>query len=195
MSNIEPERDWEAEFQAIAERLGVDLDEAPKSSGVNRHIVPTGSDGAEPDTFPWGTSHGTPPGESPTPRVDERTPSSGAVPEGGASTDHRSSASPVPGFRPEWRLADPHVQPERTALPHDSDVDPDEDDGVDGFVEPDPKPLDVSDPSVVIMVAALVLGPLWLVYLVFFHRDAPTLWWAAGTGVTVAGFVDRKSVV
>lgn len=192
MSNIEPERDWEAEFQAIAERLGVEIDDAPKASGVNRHIVPTGPDAAALDDLPWGRAHETPSNDSPTSHTGERTPSSAAPADDRPSADEHSrsypvpGSSPVPGFRPEWRLADPPAQPDRNAPAHDDELD---DEGTESFVEPDPRPLDLSDPSVVIMVAALVLGPLWLVYLVFFHRDAPTLWWAAGAGVTVAGFV------
>lgn len=57
------------------------------------------------------------------------------------------------------------------------------------FVPPDPEPIDSGDPATVVMLGCLVLGPLWLLYLLFFDRTAATLWWSAALALTCAGFV------
>lgn len=61
--------------------------------------------------------------------------------------------------------------------------------GADDFVPPDPEPIDTGDPATVIMLGCLVLGPLWLLYLLFFDRAAATLWWSTALALTCAGFV------
>lgn len=60
---------------------------------------------------------------------------------------------------------------------------------VDDFVPPEPRPVDVGDPATVVMLGCLALGPLWLLYLLFFDRTAATLWWGTALAVTGAGFV------
>lgn len=82
----------------------------------------------------------------------------------------------VPGFRSQWRVPDVIA-------------DEDENEDADDFVPPDPEPLDSDDPATIVMIAALVVGPLWLLYLLFFDRYAAWLWWSLAALVTVTGFV------
>lgn len=86
----------------------------------------------------------------------------------------------VPGFMSQWRIPDP--SPDVESPPVELTW------GEDDFVPPPPAPIDTSDPALVIMIAALVLGPLWLLYLLFFDREAAALWWGAAGGLTVLGF-------
>lgn len=57
------------------------------------------------------------------------------------------------------------------------------------FIPPTPAPLNWSDPSLVIMLAALVIGPMWLGFLLFWNRDSSPLAWGSAAGITLLGFV------
>lgn len=90
----------------------------------------------------------------------------------------------VPGFRDQWRVPDPPISADENRAQDD-----DKTTGEDIFVPPDPRPIDASDPHTVIMIGALIGGPFWLLYLLFFDRQASDLWWAAACGIFIAGFV------
>lgn len=91
------------------------------------------------------------------------------------------AADPVPGFHAQWRIPD-----DTPRAPQPADVPSlDEDDT---FVPPEPAPLETGDPALVIMLGCFVVGPLWLVYLTLFDRDAASLWWMLAAGILVGGF-------
>ena len=58
----------------------------------------------------------------------------------------------------------------------------------DDFVPPEPAPIDTDDPSLVIMLLALIIGPVWLLYLLFADRYANLVWWFAAVAITLTGF-------
>lgn len=113
----------------------------------------------------------------------------------------------VPGFRESWRLPDESMPtkamdpsestsrppepdaPAIGAIPPPAPIDSDEMTADEDFVPPTPPPLETDNPATVIMLAALVLGPLWACYLLFFDRTAPTLWWSCAVAITLTGFV------
>ena len=105
-----------------------------------------------------------------------------------ASSSATDDDSPVPGFRDQWRLRDdaPSLPNLNTNRPLDGPPELEDDDD---FVPPEPTPLDSDDPATIVMLGCLVLGPLWLLYLLFFDRNAATLWWSLAALITAAGFV------
>ena len=63
------------------------------------------------------------------------------------------------------------------------------DDEEDTFVPAPPRPLPSGEEDIGFwtMLGALVGGPLWLLYLFFFDRYAPSLWWVLACALFVAG--------
>ncbi|GAB3584762.1 hypothetical protein [Calidifontibacter terrae] len=55
-----------------------------------------------------------------------------------------------------------------------------------GFTPPPPAPLP-KDEMFWVTIGALVVGPLWLLYLFFFDRYTSGFWWAVAAGVFFAG--------
>lgn len=163
MSTEPRDRDWDAEFAQITRHLDLD---AASESATRR--------GAHRDLF--------------EPTSDETTPMTLASP---APADD----GPVPGFRPQWRMPDeqpwvmtppPHGQAGSAAGQYDHDDLDDLDE--EPFVPPEPAPFETGDPASVIMLACFVLGPVWLLYLTLFDREAATLWWLVAAGLLVGGF-------
>lgn len=128
-----------------------------------------------------------------TPAQDELRPAS-------RETFGPTDETGIPGFRDSWRLPDEPAPAESTAHLRDIEVpsaDAASQDATDhgwptaehdDFVPPNPPPLETDDPATVVMVAALVLGPLWACYLLFFDRTAATLWWSCAITLTLVGF-------
>lgn len=56
------------------------------------------------------------------------------------------------------------------------------------FEPPDPA-LPQGDPTFYAIIAGLVCGPLWMLYLFFFDRYARPLWWWCAAGMTLAALV------
>lgn len=156
-------RDWDAEFLAITAHLNDDID-APSAAPV--HETPSDADATNDAAT----------------NTDDT-----ASKDADSGSGHLGEATPgALRFNPQWRMPNhaQHMASSGQAPEAADDADVDDD-----FVEPEPEPIDWADPYTGIMVGALVLGPLWLIYLVFFHRDASTLTWLVGVGVFVAGFV------
>lgn len=65
------------------------------------------------------------------------------------------------------------------------------DDDDETFVPAPPRPLPSGDEDLGFwsMLGCLLGGPLWLLYLFFFDRYAPSLWWVLACAVFVAGVV------
>lgn len=166
MTNRQPDeaRDWDAEFEAIAKSL------RPQSD----------SSGDEPHEMPPASRHRFDHGFTEPPKDNSRGDS--------ASSSATDDDSPVPGFRDQWRMRDdaPSLPNLNTNRPLE---DPPELEDDDDFVPPEPTPLDSDDPATIVMLGCLVLGPLWLLYLLFFDRNAATLWWSLAALITAAGFV------
>lgn len=136
------------------------------------------------------------------PHTDDATPDSSSRPASRQTFEHGFDTSTggapsdqaVPGFRAQWRLPNDDEPPtssfEEPAAPaSQSDRDALLDDEDDTFVPPEPQPFDADDPSTGIMLGFLVVGPLWLLYLLFFDRNAATLWWSIAAAMSFAGFV------
>ena len=165
-------RDWQAEFDAIVGHLDLDLSEPRRSAA--REIVrePEPSSSAEHATRTSATD------------AEPATPHDDAHPTA-------ADASAVPGFKPQWRATTSGLPigdvPTDAAAAHDTgDVD-EIDDSAD-FIPPEPAAFESDDPATVIMVVSLIVGPLWLMYLLFFHRYASAIWWGMAVGFTVLGF-------
>lgn len=169
------ERNWDAEFDEIVH--GLTLDTGEPALPASRYVAP--------DVLAQPAQTAPAEGRDSRDRSSDFGPSDEAEPELNSQqvdpkhTDWEQNAA-VPGFRPEWRLG----QHAATVPSTDVGLEPDADD----FVPPEPAGLDMDDPHATIMIAALVLGPLWLMYLLLFDRYASLLWWALAIGVTVAGF-------
>jgi hypothetical protein len=86
--------------------------------------------------------------------------------------------SPLAGLPSQWRMP-----PSGSASMLD-------DDEADVFVPAPPQPLPSGDDmGFWAMVGCLVGGPAWLLYLFFFDRYAPSLWWVLACALFVAGVV------
>ncbi len=86
--------------------------------------------------------------------------------------------SPLAGLPDQWRMP-----PSGSASLLD-------DDEADVFVPAPPQPLPSGDDiGFWTMVGCLVGGPAWLLYLFFFDRYAPSLWWVLACALFVAGVV------
>lgn len=106
-----------------------------------------------------------------------------------AQLDDPPAPPPNPGLPQQWRApetgpvvagvaSDPHPQTASRAV-----SDPGRSiqlDEINTFEPPTPQPLNADDPATTIMIGSLIVGPLWLLYLTVFNRQAATLWWDPG---------------
>lgn len=155
----EHERDWDAEFAEIADRLGglsSDDVDAPSRTSANRTHFDA-PDAPLVDRF-----------EVPVESSQEERPATDVVSSRAASS-HGVVQQPAEPLV----VAPAHTAPE-----------PENDDPGPAFVPAPPRPLEADDPATVIMIGALIGGPLWLVVLTVFDREAGAFWWMLA-GLTV----------
>jgi len=119
-----------------------------------------------------------------TEQTNERTPGSSELPAGDQ-----------PGGDPgQWRVSQPSELPAKDeaqplAAPQGWRVHEVDDESEEHFEPPPAAPLPVGDLQFWAIIAGMVGGPLLLLYLVFFNRDASSYWVLAAIAMSVGGFV------
>lgn len=143
---------------------------------TNRSVPPLREQGADLDA---GASAA--PGASPT--FD--------VPAPGGPGSHRRSRgvpavppSPAPPGEPAEDAPQPAAASESGWRSYEAVDDPDDE----HYVPPPPRPLPRHDPTFYGALVGMVFGPLLMLYLVLFDRDAGTLWISAAIVLTLGGF-------
>jgi len=148
-----------------------------------------------------------PPGSTPLPPGDRTL---GDRPLGARPLGDRSSGDTLPGGTPrrgpgQWAVNPPPWLPKPIDTPVDPAVDPpveppvdpapqgwrahEVDDEVEEHFEPPPvTPLPAGDLQFWAIIAGMTVGPLLLLYLVFFNRNAGSYWVLAAIAMSVGGF-------
>jgi len=111
----------------------------------------------------------------------EGEPPAQSIPES-VATDHDSTESP-PVEPAESPLDDSRVRSPQVWRAPEVDDEPEE-----HFEPPPVSPVPVGDLQFWGIIAGMAGGPLLLLYLVFFHRDASSYWMLTAIAMSVGGF-------